>query len=247
MLKDFLQDTILVNKLIYSEIKNGFKPEWQKEFEIGAGGDISCGIDLFAENLFIKYLGKYGKIDSEESGAVGIGENKIIIDPIDGSSNALSGFPYFGSSVALLDKNGVLKVAVVTNFANGDIFYKLHNENTIVGNLNDTKSFRIEKNINSSKIGLFEKAYSNYNIVKLLDENRLKFRSPGATALSLAYARRVNFVLFVGTVRAYDVAAALAMCEGLSVEVTDNYILVSKNIDIFEKIKNILEENNEFK
>jgi len=247
MLKDFLQDTILVNKLIYSEIKNGFKPEWYQEFEIGAGGDISSGIDLFAEKLFVKYLSKYGVIESEESGVIGSGDNTIIIDPIDGSSNALSGFVYFGSSVALIDKNGLLQVAVVANFANGDIFYKLLGEETKIANLEDTTSFIVEKNIKSPKIGLFEKAYSNYNIVKLLNEKGLKFRSPGATALSLAYARRVNFVLFIGKIRLYDIVAGVAMCEGLNVLVEDDYLLVSQNKEIFQTIKKILEENNEFK
>ena len=32
MINDFLNDAILANRLIYTEIRNGYKLEWQKEF-----------------------------------------------------------------------------------------------------------------------------------------------------------------------------------------------------------------------
>ena len=244
MINAFLNDAILANRLIYTEIKSGYKSEWQKEFNIGAGGDRSSGIDLFAEEIFIKYLSKYGSIDSEESGKIGDGNKKIIIDPIDGSSNALSHFSYFGSSIALLNEKKSVEVAVITNFASGEIFYKIKNSNLKVGFLDDINSFKDEKIVQNSKIGLFEKAYSNYNVVKLLNENGFKFRSPGALALSLAYARRVDWVLYIGKIRDYDIKAAIAMCEDLNITIQNDYILVSKDKNIFNLINDILKVAN---
>lgn len=91
-----------------------------KKTEVGAGGDISSKLDLMAEAIFVKHLGDFGQI---ESGVIGGGESQIIIDPIDGSSNALSLFPFYGTSVAKVNAEGILDATIVCNLANSDIFY----------------------------------------------------------------------------------------------------------------------------
>ncbi len=244
MKQSFLKDVITANQEIYKEIQKGVKKNWQLEYNVGAGGDISTGLDLFSESIFIKYLSKYGKIDSEEAGVVGEGENSIIIDPLDGSSNAYTNFPYFGSSVALINKDSLLEVAVVCNFANGDIFYKFANEKLKVGNLNKL-DFKDEKLYTNAKIGIFERSYNFSSIVKALDKEGLKYRAPGAIALSLAYAHRVDYVLFMGeNIRVYDFAAGLGLCEDLKVSISDNYVIVTHSKDILLRIENIIKEDN---
>ncbi len=239
MKKAFLKDTLQANKEIYFAIKQGIKEEWQKEYDVGAGGDVSTGLDLFAESIFIKYLAKYGKIESEESGIIGDGEYTIIIDPLDGSSNAFSNFPYFGSSVALVDKEGNLKVAVVCNLANGDIFYRFEGKKLKFGNLENPVFFK-ERPCKKSKVGIFERSFSYINIGVELVNNNLKYRAPGATALSLAYAHRVDFVLYMGDIRIYDFAAGLGLCDDLQVSISEDYVIVSKDKNILSKIENII-------
>jgi len=239
MKKAFLKDTLQANKEIYFALKQGIKEEWQKEYDVGAGGDVSTGLDLFAESIFIKHLAKYGKIESEEAGVVGEGEYTIIIDPLDGSSNAFSNFPYFGSSVALVDKEGKLKVAVVCNLANGDIFYRLEGKKLKFGNL-ENPIFINEKSLKKSKVGIFERSFSFINIGVELVNSNLKYRAPGATALSLAYAHRVDFVLYMGDIRIYDFAAGLGLCDDLQVCISKDYVIVSKDKDIVAKIENII-------
>ena len=241
MKKDFLSATIAANKEIYSAIKSGFKQEWFKEYELGAGGDVSSGIDLFAESIFIKHLGKYGQIESEESGVVGVGENKIIIDPLDGSSNILTNFPYYGSSVAYIGSDGILQVAVVCNFATGDIFYKFNEGSLKVATL-DILEFAEEVTIANPKIGLFERSYAFDGVVKKLYEKDLKYRAPGAVALSLAYAHRVKYVVYIGDIRIYDIAAGLAFCEDLKVRISDNYVIVAHKESVVNTIENIIKE-----
>ena len=90
------------------------------------------------------------------------------------------------------------------------------------------------------KIGIVEKAYSNPELVAKLHKKRLKFRSPGAIALSLAYARTVNFVVFSGKHRIFDVDAGLHLCSDLNVLVRDDFILVSRDKMIFDTIKNLI-------
>ena len=242
MYNKFLEATIKANQEIYHKINKKHKKSWQKEHTLGAGGDISSGLDIFAEKIFIKHLQKFGKIDSEECGEVGEGDYTIIIDPLDGSSNAKSYFPYFGSSVALKNKANIVKVSVVVNFANGDIFYRIKDNPLMVSSL-ETLCFKEEKKTLNPKIGLFEKAHENYKIIKSLSKKELKFRSPGATALSLAYAHRVKFVLFIGDIREYDIAAGIHLCEDLQVKIAKDYVIITDDKELLKTLEKIIKKS----
>jgi len=238
----FIQACIKANEEIAVAIKNGFDASWFEKTVVGAGGDVSAKLDLMAEAIFVKYLGSFGQIESEESGIIGEGEAKIIIDPIDGSSNALSLFPFYGTSVAKVNAEGILDAAIVCNLANEDIFFTTVKDGVQQGKLFST-DFHNPHIAPSAEIGLFEKAYANPSLVARLDEEKLKFRSPGAIALSLAYARSVNYVLFVGPCRIYDFAAGLALCEGLEVIVEADYVIVSKEKSIAKKIETLIKQD----
>jgi myo-inositol-1(or 4)-monophosphatase len=229
---------IQANEEIFTALQD-FDPVWFEKTEVGAGGDISSRLDLFAEEVFVKYLSPFGVIESEESGVIGEGEEQIIIDPIDGSSNALSHFPYFGSSVAKINGEGVLDSAVVCNFANGDLFLKEAGKEALQGKL-FSEELQSVQTVPQSEIGLFEKAYANGALVEKLHQEKIKFRAPGAVALSLAYAHSVTFVLFVGPFRIYDFAAGLALCEGLEVIVEADYVIVSKEKSIAMQIEKLI-------
>ncbi|HIP19138.1 MAG TPA: inositol monophosphatase [Sulfurovum sp.] len=237
----FIQACIKANEEIALALKEGFDASWFEKTVVGAGGDVSSKLDLFAEAVFVKYLSSFGQIESEESGCIGEGESKIIIDPIDGSSNALSLFPFYGTSVAKVNAEGLLDAAVVCNLANSDIFIKSYGDEVQQGKL-FTTSFHTPHTAPNPEIGLFEKAYANPALVAALDEKGLKFRSPGAVALSLAYARTVNYVLFVGAFRIYDFAAGLALCEGLEVIVEADYVIVSKDKAVAQQIENLMND-----
>ena len=245
---DFIKACIKANEEISIALKDGFDTAWFEKTEVGAGGDVSSKLDLMAEAIFVKYLGSYGHIESEESGVItneSLGEDsdKIIIDPIDGSSNALSFFPFYGTSVAKVNSEGVLDDAMVCNLANGDIFLKSR-ESTIQQGTLFSSSFHHPYTVPNAEIGLFERAYAHPELVELLDKENLKFRAPGAIALSLAYAHTVNYVLFVGAFRIYDFAAGLALCEGLEVIVEEDYVIVSKDKLIAQKIEQLIKTIN---
>jgi len=206
---------------------------------LGAGGDRSLGIDLKAEEIFFKKLRDYGYFYSEESGVVGEGSRKIVLDPIDGSDNFSTFFPYFGTSAALIDEDGTPLEAVICNLANQDIFIKTK-EFFKQGKLFSDDFHYVCKNHNS-KVGIIERAYLHPKIAYALANNCIRFRSPGAMALSLAYVYESEFLLFIGKTREFDVAAGLFMVEDLHKEINDKYLLVSKEKNIFDKIKTIVE------
>jgi len=236
---EFIRACVQANEEIFLALKDGFDATWFEKTTVGAGGDISSNLDLFAEEIFVKHLSSFGQIESEESGVIGSGESQIIIDPIDGSANALSLFPFYGTSVAKVNADGILDTAIVCNLANGDIFIKAPNTEPMQGRL-FSQDMHTPHTVPNSEIGLFEKAYAYPELVAALNSEKLKFRAPGAIAVSLAYARTVKYVLFVGAFRIYDFAAGLALCEGLEVIVEADYVIVSKDKAVAQKIEALI-------
>ncbi|MEA3419170.1 MAG: inositol monophosphatase family protein [Campylobacterota bacterium] len=240
-MNSFLTASIRANEEIARIVEESYADTYFEKGSVGAGGDVSSGLDLLAEALFVKHLGKFGRIESEESGTIGEGDETIIIDPIDGSSNALSHFPYFGTSVARINREGVLDAAIVCNLSSREIFLKEEGKAMMQGRLFES-SFHLPRTSPNAEIGLFEKAYAHPEIVSALDELGLKFRAPGAVALSLAYAGTVSYLLYVGEYRIYDFAAGLALCEGLEVIVEEDYVIVSKDKKIAQDIEVLIKK-----
>jgi len=247
-MKAFIIECIKANKEIYEYINHKLKPDdFCYEGSRGAGGDRSLNIDLYAESVFVKYLSSFGNIYSEESGYIKTSnENQknytIVIDPLDGSDNFVSSLPYYGTAVAL-ELDSKMKVGVVCNLVNGFVYTK--NEKNIL------KTFDLNANIiddrvlesGKAKIGLFERSYAYPELCSQLSSLKLKYRSPGAVALSLACAKYYNFVLFCGNIREFDIKASLYICSDLYVYQTKDVLLVAKNKDIFTQLKNLLNNN----
>ncbi len=235
----FFQACLESNREIYHHIKGGLSGTDRKKSTQGAGGDISSGIDLRAEAVFIKHLSSFGQMESEESGVLGSGEYRVVIDPLDGSSNILSNFPYYGSSVALVDPHGAATKAVVANLATGDIFFKKIGLAPLRGQIENDIFGEYTSNTRP-EVGLFEKACSHPDTVAKLSDLHMKFRSPGAVALSLVYARNASFFLYMGMRRTYDFAAGLLFCEDLEVVVKDEYVIVSKDKATVNRIESVV-------
>ena len=233
---DFIKSVIKANQEIY-ELLMADNPLLKKELQQGAGGDISRVVDMEAEKIFVKHLGKFGQIISEESGVIGEGKESIIVDPIDGSENFISGLPYFGSSVAR-KKDGKICDGIVCNFANGDIFVK-NDKGFKKANIK-REDFSVVTSNNYATIGVYERAYASSKLVCEVNKIGLKYRSPGALALSLAYAHDFRFVIFEGKVREYDIAAGMYMCDDMEVLLEDEVMVISNDKKLFERLTTIV-------
>jgi len=96
----------------------------------GAGGDVTHHIDRLAEEIIITGLEALKEpltIISEEAGVVHLrgGGKTVLIDPIDGSRNAVAGIPFYGTSIAVAEGStiGDVCLAYVINLVNGDEFW----------------------------------------------------------------------------------------------------------------------------
>lgn len=239
--ESFVKAVIEANKELYNYIHTKLSSDdLNYSLTIGYGGDKTLNIDLIAENIFIKYLKEFGNIYSEECGYKNFNkEFDIIVDPLDGSDNFACNLEYYGTSIALKKNNETL-AGFVCNLATSSLIYKAFDKGVFEILIDENKMIT-NTNI-QSKFAIFERAYKYPKLCQKLHEKSIKFRSLGAAALSLANAKNYNFVLFIGEIREFDIAAAMYICSELFIYKTDNFLLISKNKCKFELIKDIIKE-----
>jgi myo-inositol-1(or 4)-monophosphatase len=158
--------------------------------------DFVSEVDGAAEEAIIKVLlDAYPDhaILAEESGTRGDQENseyQWIIDPLDGTTNFLHGFPKYGVSIALRHR-GVLNQAVVYDPTSNDLFVASRGRGAY---LNDHR-IRVSKRtrLADSLIGTgfpfreFSHIDAYLSMFKDLIPRTVGIRRPGSAALDLAY------------------------------------------------------------
>ncbi len=190
----------------------------------GAGGDISMQIDLIAENIVINTL-ENEKVNllliSEELGEKYIGnkekaiksQNVLIIDPVDGSNNAVRGIPYCSISIAYAIGKSIkdIKKAVVLDLVSKDIYWAVKGEGAY---LNDKKIH--VSNLDLSDNCFFElnlpkkNAFKNIERLKPIIERFHRIRILGSSALTLCQVAKGSMEAFINlreSNRLVDVAA----------------------------------------
>src|SRR5262245_20535448 len=93
-------------------------------FKEKAANDFVSEVDREAEQAIIRTLHEAypdHSILAEESGASGESEHQWIIDPLDGTTNFLHGFPQYAVSIALRHR-GVVTQAVIYDPSRNDLF-----------------------------------------------------------------------------------------------------------------------------
>lgn len=238
----FIKECIKANQEIYEYLTTHISStDYNYSNTIGVGGDNSLNIDLICEKLFIKHLLPFGNIYTEEAGFIKSDADAcIIIDPLDGSHNLQSGLPYYGTSVAL-EVNGNVICSVICNLSNHTVIYKEKNDEVKEIDLLSEKKITNIRN-NPSELAIFERAYAYPKISKTFFDKDIKFRSPGAVALSLAYSQNYSFVLFAGKIRDFDIKAALHICSDLFIHKDEEFLIITKNYDTLVVIKEIIKE-----
>ncbi len=109
--------------------------ESRKKYQQGAGGDITTEIDKCAEDSILNELSKLGEpciIISEESGETRLFCEDLdstdipylIIDPVDGTTNAMRGIPFSCISLAYADGPNIsdLKSGIIVNLFTHDLY-----------------------------------------------------------------------------------------------------------------------------
>jgi myo-inositol-1(or 4)-monophosphatase len=226
------------------------------QISIKGPGDFVSAADKRAEKIIYEELLK-AKPDSgflmEESGEViGKSSNRFIIDPLDGTTNFLHGFPHWCISIAY-EQDGIITAGVVLDPVKDEMFYATKGGGAWMrGNKRLRVSGRTELNmciISSSQIADQE------NIYKSLRPQVASIRNLGASALDLAYVasgRLDGYFDGFGAKKgpkSWDVAAGQLLVKEAGGKVSEingqgNYVfnnnILAGNPDIHTQLKDIL-------
>ncbi|AGI48427.1 putative sugar kinase [Thermoplasmatales archaeon BRNA1] len=148
-----------------------------KDIEMGADGTPTSEIDKVAENTVLDFIVRNRvplNVLSEEIGFVDYGyDETLVLDPIDGTSNAIAGVPLFTVSLAVGNKDlDGIHTAYLRNIATGESMWAEKGRGAFkdgrrisvrspdfkhlfvmiyMGNGADPKSFELAKNVKSSR------------------------------------------------------------------------------------------------
>ena len=238
MILDILTESA---KNVYSEIKDLLgTSEGASKISLGAGGDISRKIDIVAETAVLNTI-KSNNISpviiGEECGIVNLNNSSysssssnnnnkgfVIMDAVDGTTNAIRGIPFSCCSLAFANEFKLSSVtdAVVLDLFTGDIYSASKQKGSFFNNkkisvrnekdfssitsLEDLKSIDVLIGANVSGIPL----NILYEISKVISFSS-HIRHFGANALELCYFARGFIDAYIdirGKIRSTDMAAA---------------------------------------
>ncbi|OQD58471.1 inorganic polyphosphate/ATP-NAD kinase [Methanobrevibacter arboriphilus JCM 13429 = DSM 1125] len=164
----------------------------------------------------------------------------FLVDPLDGTSNAIKNISAYGISiaVALVNKEYVslddIELGFIKNFASGDYYHAVKGKGAWLNNKKMTPNS--ETNINNLSIGAFVKnnSYGVFNLIKKVRRMRIL----GSVVLELAYIANGKYDVFIDMrgSRIIDIAASMLIASESGAVITDeNGNKLKKRLSISEK------------
>jgi myo-inositol-1(or 4)-monophosphatase len=229
--------------------------------KMGADGTPTKLIDLIAEEKVVEILESANRpltLVSEEIGRIEIGNDSpevvFVVDPLDGTNNAVKNIPAYGISMAVAeitkaDKSMTIKdieLGFVKNFATGDIYQAHKGYGAFLNGENIQSSSKTD--ISQSSIGAYIYRADMEKVDKLCKMIR-RMRILGSVAIELCYVANGTYDAFLdirGNLRIVDVSAAKLIVEEAGGLVTneENQPLHGK-LNVLERTSIIASGNNE--
>ncbi len=258
-----IEDLRKIGRELFFELgETRLRPYASEALGRGAGGDKTFPIDKKAEDIIINSLESLGEplsIISEELGARDIrgGGRRVLVDPVDGSKNAISGVPFYCASIAVADADtiGSVYLSYVIHLATGDEFWAEKGK----GAFFNGEKLRTQESELFTFVAYEAQTPGNDipRIMKLLGR-AARTRCLGATALDLAYLAYGAVSVFVSPApsRSFDFAGGWLLVkeaggvftdtEGNSIEHIEaglkrsTPLLASGNMSLHEKALKLL-------
>lgn len=201
------------------------KPEAGEILRIGADGTPTERIDEVAENAALRVLEKSNmsmRLVSEELGDKIIGrkpELTVVLDPIDGTFNAVHNIPFFCVPIAIGSADlSDIKYGYVKNLVNNDIYTAEKGKGAFLNGR------RIHASSCSELSKLSVISYSHLPAININNHKMRRVRVFGCAALELCYVAQGIFDAFIdmrSMLRVTDMAAGKLIVEEAGGKVTD--------------------------
>ena len=231
------------------------KPESGEKVKMGADGTPTSLIDIIAEEKVINILKNapvLSYIISEEIGELKLGKGTkksitlthelrrddiededrprfiFLVDPIDGTSNAVKEIPAFGISIAVasvpegrLATLNDVELGFISNFANGNFFEAEKGKGCWLNN----EEVRPSTNVNISNMTLGGFTKSGTSAASQLVDNARRMRVLGSVVLEISYVASGRYDAFIDLrgSRILDIAASKLILEEAGGIITDKY------------------------
>ena len=244
------------------------KPESGEKVKMGADGTPTSLIDVISEEKVVQILKEapvYSYIVSEEIGELKLGKGTkrsitlthelrrddipeeekpkfiFLVDPIDGTSNAIKEIPAFAISIAVANVpdgrvatlNDV-ELAFISNLANGNFFEAEKGKGCWLNNERVHPSSEVR--ISNMTLGGFTK--TGTSVASKLVDNARRMRVLGSVVLELSYVASGRYDAFIDLrgSRIIDIAAAKLILEEAGGIITDKYgEKLTNTLSIYEK------------
>jgi myo-inositol-1(or 4)-monophosphatase len=236
-----LQDLISISREAGEAVAKAFsKRSLSEVIGIGDSGDETIGADNLSEQIVLKRLKEIGSMEviSEEAGRVVFGkpQYRVVLDPLDGSSNFKRGIPLFSISIEVQTSPALEHtMAVIYEPMNRKMFAAEKGAGAFMDGLrihtNQDRPFKdclfdldLHTAADEKKFLKFVEAFRKFGLP-------LKsFRSIGSCAISLAYTAcgtLDGFLDFTKNSRMVDIAAGLLILQeagGIATDIRGNPI-----------------------
>lgn len=202
------------------------KTEAGEMLRIGADGTPTEKIDEVAENAALEVLEADGRsmlFVSEELGEKTIGDEPeftFVLDPIDGTFNAVNNIPFFCVPIAIGGSDlSQINYGYVKNLVNGDVYTAERRKGAFLNG----KSIHVSDHSELSELSVI--SYSQRpHALPINNHNIRRVRVYGCAALELCYIASGIFDAFIdmrNMLRVTDIAAAKLIVEEAGGRVTD--------------------------
>jgi len=202
----------------------------QVRFSAKAAKDFVTEVDLASENAIVSTLRKSfpdHAILTEESGVLegSSDEFRWIIDPLDGTTNFMHGFPHYAISIAL-EHNGRLDQAVIYNPVSQDLYAPSRGAGAEL----NSRRIRVStcRSLDTALLGTGlpfrenDDFDSGFKVLREFSERTVGVRRPGAASLDLAAVAAGQFDGFwEARLSAWDIAAGALLVREAGGLITD--------------------------
>ncbi|HUT26709.1 MAG TPA: inositol monophosphatase family protein [Methanomassiliicoccales archaeon] len=190
--------------------------ERAEEVSMGADGTPTCRIDQVAEEALLRMMDERNvplNVLSEEAGFIDRGfDRTLIMDPVDGTYNALMGIPFYSVSLAVGTKSmNDVTHGIVRNLVTEDTFYAEKGKGaTWNGRTIHARPFQQDGSVLMVYLGKFSSKATNAVVHKAR-----RTRSMGCSSLEmclvaagLADGFYLNSEIYARSLRVVDIAAS---------------------------------------
>jgi fructose-1,6-bisphosphatase/inositol monophosphatase family enzyme len=208
-----------------------------EEIYIGADGTPTCRVDKVAEDVVLESLDELKlpwNVVSEEVGFVDRGGKKtLVVDPIDGTHNAILGIPFYSVSLAVGSSSMCdVEAGLVRNLVSNEVYYAEKGKGAVRGR---TKLHVRKYSVHESAFLVYLGKYAHDDSLKVAKASA-RTRSLGCASLEMCMvaegkvdAYYMNCEVHEKSIRVVDIAASALILREAGGELVD---LKGKDLDM---------------